>query len=267
MKKRFLQLFVLLVACIVLCGCETPVSRWIDRPNPYVCVRQANADGSYLTYDYDGEGNRTQETAYIADGTVQYRTEYKYSDDSGWMVEESRYAADDTLEWRAELEYNGGMCISRTTYGADGTQTQAVKTDYGENDWSVKECTYDADNELTAWCDISRDENGNETRRVFHFSDGSPDLVTEFEYDGNGNNTKITSYTGDICTGWHELTYDDDNRKSSDTQYSADGTEECTWHYTYAKNSGDVLQVDVTGSDTPLYEYEYLRLSEYRKRN
>lgn len=27
MKKRFLLLFVLLVACIVLCGCETPVSR------------------------------------------------------------------------------------------------------------------------------------------------------------------------------------------------------------------------------------------------
>lgn len=41
--------------------------------------------------------------------------------------------------------------------------------------------------------------------------------------------------------------------------------EECTWRYTCVKNSGDVLQVDVTGSDTPLYEYAYLRLSEYRK--
>ena len=68
-------------------------------------------------YKYDSAGNRTKETFYNADGSVNYRVEYEYED--GKNTKRTVYNADGIINCREEYDSAGNM-TKATWYDADG---------------------------------------------------------------------------------------------------------------------------------------------------
>lgn len=267
-KRRSRCLLLLLSAVFVLSGCgetgETPTEGVAGyEPPKYVCVKQSNADGSYLTFAYNRDGECVKSSSFTADDTLAGWTEYTFGD-SGWKTEQTEYNADGEIQTRSVMEYDGSCMTKLTCFDGAGEQQYQQTYDYDENSYCIKE-TYTSDT-LSYWYDIERDEDGRETKRTMRTDDGDETMTIASSYDAEGQLVKSTTYDDDAIQNWDEYAYDADGNQISCTSYTADGQVSTAWEYTYDTH-GNLIQTTIhaAGSAELLSSCEYMAFGEYLK--
>ena len=93
----------------------------------------------------DGDGNRTKETGYRADGSVTYEHEY---DSAGNMTKDTYYHADGSVSY--EHEYDGaGNLTKEKQYREDGSLDRWYEYEYDIAGNRTKGTIYDADGSVS----------------------------------------------------------------------------------------------------------------------
>ncbi|MDO5784134.1 MAG: hypothetical protein Q4P20_03615 [Eubacteriales bacterium] len=265
--KRSTRLLLLLGTAVFLSSCNANSEALSDdggyEPPGYVCVKQNNADGSYLTFAYNRDGECVKSTCFSVDDTLMGWTEYTFGD-SGWKTEQTEYNAEGEIKTRSVMEYDGGCMTKLTCFDGENEQQYQQTYDYDENSYCIKE-TYISDN-LSYWYDIERDENGREIKRTMRTDDNDQTTTVEFSYDAEDQLIKTTTYEDSAIRGWDEYTYDAAGNQLSCTAYTVDGQANGAWEYSYDKD-GNLIQAafNGTGSAELLSTYEYMTFGDYLK--
>ena len=85
-------------------------AKWVEGPH----IRTYNRN-------YDAKGNKTWETGYSPDGSVNRRVQFAY-DETGNLIESIRYKADGNIANKVVYAYDAkGNKTGETTYKADGS--------------------------------------------------------------------------------------------------------------------------------------------------
>ena len=99
-------------------------------------------------YQYDEDGNITEETYYNADGDLLRKQKCQYDED-GNITEETDYNADGKIDWNQKYQYDeNGNITEETSYNTDGELYEKQKYQYDENGNITEQIYYNADGEL-----------------------------------------------------------------------------------------------------------------------
>lgn len=121
-------------------------AKWIEGPHVRTYSR-----------DYDAKGNKTLETWYNPDGSLNRRVQFTY-DATGNLLEAIRYKADGTLANKVVYAYDSkGNRTEEATYKADGSlekrSTYAYEFDSHGNWTKMTEITKFESEEETYWAE------------------------------------------------------------------------------------------------------------------
>ena len=257
-------------------------------------VKKVSDDGipfRWTKYEYDANGNQTEEVSYDADGSIHCRYEYNY-DEKGNQIHKVVYNADGSVFGRYEYGYDeAGNKTRQVVYGLDGSAYLWYEWEYDEEGNQTREATYGPDGSVNRWREYEYDERGNETKKVGNTWDGSfywyeyeyderdnqIKMVNydvdgsihewyEYEYDVRGNQTKKVRYHGDgSIYEWYEYEYDERGSRTKETSYNGDGSIRDGYEYEYEYDGRGSRKKEVCytryGSLSHWYEYEYDVLS------
>lgn len=260
MKHIFSAALSGILVVALLSGCS---SNGTDTQSEEVCIKQTSSDGSYITYDYDTEGNQTKATNYSATGTLFGWTAYTYNE-NGLKTEEITYDSDGAAQSHSEIEYDGDNMTRWTCYDAEDAQQYQQTFTYDEDGFLTKE-TY-ADDTTSYWYDIENDKNGNETKRTMMDDSDHPEMVIVSDYNSDNLLIKTTTYEDaamETLQGWSENDYDVDGNLIRQTAYNAAAQINSIWEYSY-NTKGNLIGTTFsgTGSADVLNTYDYMPLSE-----
>ncbi|MBQ9198852.1 MAG: hypothetical protein IJ141_01555 [Lachnospiraceae bacterium] len=166
---------------------------------------------TYITYDYDTNGNLFKETiSAVAGSTIIYKYEY---DSNGnlvkWTIcDSNEKPVSDTAVTTWEYDSNNNM----TRFNGQDRESGA----YYNREWMY-------------------DENGNEIKEInYNYTDDSVKDYTAKEYDSNGNMIKEISYdSNDSITYYTENVYDEYNNIIKASRYGSDGKLTSVTEYEY----------------------------------
>ena len=157
-----------------------------------ICTDNEGKVSWKITADYDGDGNKIDESEYNASDILMNRTIWKFN---GRNVEESLYNADGALLTRTITRLDEqGRKSDESLYNEDGQLEQRITYTYNDAG-KLSETVY-------------LDENGRQTRRVVYRFDASYAVSEKqtynydnklvlreiFKYDSAGNVSKSTTY-------------------------------------------------------------------------
>ena len=121
---------------------------------------------------YNEKGNKIEENYYNSNGSLIYKTTYKY-DEKGNKIEENYYNSN-------------GRLYSKTTYK------------YDEKGNKIEEYHYDEDGKFNYKYTYKYDEKGNNIEKNNYDSNGRLDSKYTYEYDKNNNWTQRIEYKNTI---------------------------------------------------------------------
>lgn len=191
-------------------------------------VNGSEQKGLVETRSFDPAGKLIEEAMTTPDGSLLYRTLYKYdsgiktakevydpkgqlrerqvyvSDRTGQVTEALQYRGNDVLSGRSTYKHDGsGDVVEWTLYNARGAIVDRWTYTYDERGKRVEEIRYYADGSIDAHYRCSFDDHGNAVERIKNRADATlveKQLYT-CEYDSTGNWVKKTTSTltpGDV---------------------------------------------------------------------
>ena len=126
---------------------------------------------SKVNFQYNEDGNKTEEISYNGDGELSGKKKYQYDKD--------------------------GNNTEMISYNGDGKVHMKYKYQYDEDGNKTETISYKGDREIIYRTNYQYDKDGNNTEMISYKGDGELYSKFKHQYDKDGNNTETISYKGD----------------------------------------------------------------------
>lgn len=153
-----LKIFINIIIGLLLCTSISAQSKKdiknnnISSETTYITI---NENGKEITYkdsytEYNDEGNVTEQTDYLKDGSIKHKETNKYNSQKK-KVEETVFDAKDKTNKRTVFTYNDdNKKESETEYNDSGKLIKQSVFTYNKKGFKIEKKTYDANKKLIA---------------------------------------------------------------------------------------------------------------------
>lgn len=198
MMKRYLSLYVILMAGLLLAGYSCKHSNKQDAKNETTAVSPSERKPPEFKYDDNGNIIQRKDFTYDMDGVVKSKNQYDYKyDDRGNRIEEITQSWDLTgkriIYTIARFKYNEFNLKSEATfvsYDPDGRELVNVRNvyTYDKNGYEIKDEQFDKEGRRLSVVTRKRDDKGRilEETATLYNPDGSILKSNGAQYDING---------------------------------------------------------------------------------
>lgn len=141
--------------------------------------------GDNMFWLFNEQGNKIEENRYKSDGSLNWKSTYKY-DDKGNQIEENSYKSNGSLDSKSTYKYDAkGNEIEKNVYNSDGSLDWKHTYKYDAKGNEIEENWYNSDGSLS-WkytYKYTYDKHGNWIEKIEYNEDNKPFRVTEREIE------------------------------------------------------------------------------------